>query len=33
MKLSVAAGEVSLPEDFSFDIESNHPFFSDEGTS
>ena len=33
MKLTIPAGEFSLPEDFSFDIESNHPFFSDEGTA
>lgn len=33
MKLSVEKGELSLPEDFAFDIESNHPFFSDEGTA
>lgn len=33
MKLSVEGGEISLPEDFTFDIESNHPFFSDEGSS
>lgn len=33
MKLTIGAGELSLPEDFTFDIESNHPFFSDEGTA
>lgn len=33
MKLTVGAGELSLPDDFSFEIESNHPFFSDEGTA
>lgn len=33
MKLTIGAGELSLPEDFSFEVESNHPFFSDEGTA
>lgn len=33
MKLTIGAGELSLPEDFTFDIESVHPFFSDEGTA
>lgn len=33
MKLTIPAGEFALPEDFSFEIESNHPFFSDEGTA
>lgn len=33
MKLSLENGELCLPEDFVFEITSNHPFFSDEGTS
>ena len=33
MKLTIGTGELSLPEDFTFEIESNHPFFSDEGTA
>ena len=33
MKLTINTGEISLPEGFTFEIESNHPFFSDEGTA
>lgn len=33
MKLLVDKGELSLPEDFSFEIDSNNAFFSDDGTS
>lgn len=33
MKLSIQSGEVLLPEDNEFEIESSHPFFSDEGTA
>lgn len=33
MKLIVDKGELSLPEDFSFEIETNNSFFSDNGTS
>lgn len=33
MKLSTEKGEIALPEDFSFEIEVNNPFFSDEGTA
>ena len=33
MKLTVEKGELILPEDFSFELEFNHPFFSDEGSS
>ena len=33
MKLTLEQGEIALPEDFAFQIESNHPFFSDEGTA
>lgn len=33
MKLKTNAGELSLPEDFSFEIEKNSAFFSDEGSS
>lgn len=33
MKLIVAKGVITLPDDFEFQIESNHPFFSDEGTA
>ena len=33
MKLIVDKGELNLPEDFSFEIEKNSAFFSDEGSS
>ena len=33
MKLMTEKGELPLPEDFSFEIESNNPLFSDEGTA
>lgn len=33
MKLTTERGELPLPEDFSFEIESNNPLFSDEGTA
>ena len=33
MKLVTSSGEVMLPDDFSFEIEVNNPFFSDEGTA
>lgn len=33
MKLTLETGELALPDDFSFTIKSNHPFFSDEGTA
>ena len=33
MRLTTDKGEISLPEDFEFEIEVNNPFFSDEGTS
>lgn len=33
MKLLTEKGEIALPEDFSFEIEVNNPFFSDEGTA
>ena len=33
MNLRLEQGEISLPMDFRFDISSNHPFFSDKGTS
>lgn len=33
MKLSVPKGEISLPEDFAFDIEQNNAFFSDDGAA
>lgn len=33
MKLTLEKGEIALPEDFSFQVESVHPFFSDEGTA
>ena len=33
MKLKTTAGELSLPDDFSFEIEKNSAFFSDEGSS
>ena len=33
MKLTLEQGEIALPEDFSFQVESVHPFFSDEGTA
>lgn len=33
MKLSLQNGELILPEDFSFELTFNHPFFSDEGAS
>lgn len=33
MNLRLERGEIALPKDFKFDIQSNHPFFSDEGTA
>ncbi len=33
MKLQTERGNILLPSDFSFEITSNHPFFSDEGTA
>ena len=33
MKLITEKGELPLPTDFSFEIEVNNPFFSDEGTA
>lgn len=33
MRLTLEQGEIALPEDFSFQMESVHPFFSDEGTA
>lgn len=33
MKLMTNNGELDLPEDFSFEIELNNPFLSDEGDS
>ena len=33
MRLTLEQGEIALPEDFSFQVESVHPFFSDEGTA
>ena len=33
MRLTVEKGELPLPDDFSFEIEVNNPFFSDEGTA
>lgn len=33
MNLRIEQGEIALPKDFKFDIQSNHPFFSDEGTA
>ena len=33
MKLMTEKGEFPLPSDFSFEIESNNPFFSEEGTA
>lgn len=33
MKLTLENGELALPDNFTFNIESNHPFFSDEGTA
>lgn len=33
MKLKVNKGELTLPDNFSFEIEHNNPFFSDDGTS
>lgn len=33
MKLSIENGELALPDGFAFEIESRHPFFSDEGTA
>lgn len=33
MKLKVNGGELALPSDFSFEIEKNSAFFSDEGSS
>ena len=33
MKLTLQNGELILPEDFSFELTFNHPFFSDEGAS
>ena len=33
MNLRLDRGEISLPKDFKFDIQSNHPFFSNEGTA
>lgn len=33
MKLITEKGELPLPSDFSFEIEVNNPFFSDEGTA
>lgn len=33
MNLRLERGEISLPKDFKFDIQSNHPFFSNEGTA
>ena len=31
MKLVTSNGELDLPVDFSFELEYNNPFFSDEG--
>ena len=33
MKLTTHNGELDLPVDFSFEVELNNPFFSDEGDS
>lgn len=33
MKLIIEKGELSLPEEFEFEVESSHPFFSDEGSA
>lgn len=33
MNLRLENGELSLPKDFKFEITSNHPFFSNEGTA
>lgn len=33
MNLKLFNGELSLPKDFRFDIATNHPFFSNEGSS
>ena len=33
MKLIVEKGELNLPEDFSFEIEQNSAFFSEDGTA
>lgn len=33
MNLRLERGEIAIPKDFKFDIQSNHPFFSDEGTA
>ena len=33
MKLITERGELTLPEDFSFEVEVNNPFFSDDGTA
>ena len=33
MRLTVEKGELPLPDGFSFEIEVNNPFFSDEGTA
>ncbi|MGM9763364.1 MAG: hypothetical protein ACI3ZQ_05030 [Candidatus Cryptobacteroides sp.] len=33
MKLITQKGEIELPNDFSFEIEVNNPFFSDDGTA
>lgn len=33
MKLETETGSIVLPDDFSFEIESNNPFFSDNGTA
>ena len=33
MKLNVEKGELSLPEGFELEMESGHPFFSEEGSA
>lgn len=33
MKLNTTRGEILLPKDFAFQIQQNHPFFSDEGSA
>ena len=33
MILTTEKGEITLPKDFKFEITTNHPFFSDDGTA
>ena len=33
MILNITKGDILLPDDFRFEVTSNHPFFSDEGTA